>query len=186
MRHSLNTNTNNNMESVSNKISLNEETSAAIYDNNTIEKIINREKNFVDYNDNNEVNIDDGVLNIDDDDDDDVDNESVKIIKFCRAKQNTNEINSIARLKINAPLASSEHTTPLSRSIDYLNRLDQFKIVLNNNNNNNINFIRNQQRVTSNISETMPIKKYYRLSGGANTTVYNSPNRWLTFFFLIF
>jgi hypothetical protein len=29
----------------------------------------------------------------------------------------------------------------------------------------------------------MPIKKYYRLSGGANTIVYNSPNRWLTFFF---
>jgi hypothetical protein len=166
--HSLNTNINN-MESVSNKISLNEETSAAIYDNKTIEKIINKENNFVDFNDNNEVNIDNGgYLNIDDDDD----NDSVKIIKFCKAKQNTNEINSIARLKINAPLASSEHTTPLSRSIDYLNRLDQFKIVLNNN-----NFIRAQQIVSSNISETMPIKKYYRLSGGANTTIYNSPNR---------
>ena len=138
-----------------------------------VEKIINKENSYFDYNDNNNNNNNSNGIMIIDDDTNDSNSGSVNI---KAQKPNINEVNSIARLKVNAPLASSEHTTPLSRSIDYLNRLDHFKIILNNTNNknNNNNATRNQH-VTSNISATLPIKKYYRLCN--NTSVYNSPNR---------
>lgn len=163
---------NNNMDSVSNRVSLNEEKeNVAIYDDRTIEKIINKENSYFDYNDNNNNNSN-GIMIIDDDTND----SNSGSVKIKAQKPNINEVNSIARLKVNAPLASSEHTTPLSRSIDYLNRLDHFKIILNNTNNkNNYNNATRNQHVTSNVSATLPIKKYYRLCN--NTSVYNSPNR---------
>ena len=64
----------------------------------------------------------------------------------------SNDASSIVLLKVNAPLASSERTTPLSRSIDYLNRLDQLA-------------------VNRGQSGPMPIKKYYRLSNTFNNAL---------------
>ena len=121
-----------------------------MYDDQTIAKIINRDTEY-DFNDNNNEMDFIYKLNTLFSRPDTLalpfQQERARIRCFVH-----NDTSSIAHIKVCAPLASSEHMTPLSRSIDYLNRVNQ----------------------SGNTNAQMPIKKYYRLSDlSAYTTAAN-------------
>lgn len=141
-----------------------------IYNDQILDKIINKENDS--YENDNFIEVVSLIesMNFENQDFDDQEHEFKLPMCFKSKMQQqqqlvNTDISSIAQIKVNAPLAASERSTPLFRSTDCLNGMEEDRRIL-------LKSITHRNNITFNVV-MQPIKKYYRLS---NLSSFNKNN----------